>query len=587
MEIILVLLIIAVAAWLFATEKLPIDLVALLVLGALLVTRLVSPEEALTGFSNPATVTVAAMFVLSAGLHSSGALTAFADLLIKYGKSEWQLLVIIMAAAALVSPFINNTATVAIFLPLVVSAAAANNLSASKLLIPLSFASQFGGVCTLIGSSTNLLVNAIAVREGIGTFHLFEFGKLGVVMVVIGMVYFLAIGRWILPSRRKGQLTENYRMGDYITELRVMPDSPLIGQPAQAALADQKVEVSIVELHRGERTHWTPRTEPIAEGDVLLLRGPRDELFKLKDSLKLELDPKFRLEDQALAGEEQELVEAVVAPQSLLAGRRIKDIDFHWRFHLVVLAVHRRGHVLREKLSAHRLRFGDTLLLLGPKEEVARLRANDNFIVIGAPKDIRVNRRNAPLSIGIVAAVVLVAALGILPIVATAMLGCLAMILTGCLRIEDAYQAVEWKVVFLLAGLIPLGIALNNTGAATRLVDGVMQLAGGASPIVLLGALYLITAILTEVMSNNAAAVLLAPVAIATAGSLGVSPLPFLVAVTFAASTSFATPVGYQTNTMVCDPGDYRFGDFLKVGIPLNLIFAVAATLLIPRIWPF
>jgi di/tricarboxylate transporter len=277
----------------------------------------------------------------------------------------------------------------------------------------------------------------------------------------------------------------------------------------------------------------------------------------------------------------------LVAPQSRLAGRTLAEVDFHRRFHVVVLAMHRRSHVLRDKLADVRLRFGDALLLLGPKEDIARIRANENLIVIGARPDVSVNRRNAPLALAIVTTVVALAALNVLPIVATALIGCLAMVITGCLRADEAYRAIEWKVVVLLAGVLPLGLALERTGAAGMIVDGAMRLAGDAGPIAVLAAIYLLTATLTEFMSNNAAAVLLAPVAIATADRLGVDPRPFLVAVTFAASTSFATPVGYQTNTMVYDAGGYRFRDFLKVGIPLNLIFATIATALIPVFWPF
>ena len=587
MEITLVLIIVFVAAVLFATERLSVDVVGLLVLGALVATRLVSPAEGISGFSNPATVTVAAMFVLSAGLHKSGALSMLGALLTGQGQSETRLLLIFMGAAALVSPFINNTAAVAIFLPLVIAAAAASKVSASKLLIPLSFASQFGGVCTLIGTSTNLLVNSIAERSGLPGFGMFEFGRLGLLMVAVGMIYFLFVGRWLLPTRRSTQLTENYGLGDYITEMRVMPESPLIGQTARAALAAKELDIDVVELHRGDRTLWRPGHEHIAEGDVLLLRGPVQELFKLKDDLKLELEPKFRLQDATLRDKEFELIEAIVAPQSRFAGRTLGEVEFHRRFHVVVLAIHRRGHVLRRKLADVRLRFGDTLLLHGPKEDLARLRAAENFVVIGARSDVSVNRRSAKLAFAIVVAVVALAALNILPIVASSLLGCLAMVLTGCLRPEDAYNAIEWKVIMLLAGVLPLGLALERTGAAGLIVDAALRIAGDAGPVVALGALYLLTATLTEFMSNNAAAVLLAPVGIATAARLGVDPRPFLVAVTFAASTSFATPVGYQTNTMVYDAGGYRFSDFLKVGIPLNLLFAALATACIPIFWPF
>jgi di/tricarboxylate transporter len=586
MEITLVFLIVAAAMALFATEKLSVDLVALLVLGALVATGLVSAEQAISGFGNPATVTVAAMFVLSAGLSKTGALSALGQWLVRFGKNETLLLLMIMLGMAAVSPFINNTAAVAVFLPLVMGAAASRNVSSSRLLIPLSFASQFGGVCTLVGTSTNLLVNSIAERRGLNGFGMFEFTPLGLCMVAAGVLYFLVLGRWLLPRRRSAGLTENYELGEYITELRVMKGSPLLGRTVVGAKLGEVHDITVLEILRDGRKIWSPTYEPLREGDLLLVRGAVKQLFKLKENLGLELESKRRLEDQTLAGQELELVEALLPPQSRLVGRTLRGLDFHWRYKTVVLALHRRGQTLREKLATARLRVGDALLLLGPRNEIARLRKDDNFVVLEARGDVTLDRRKAPLALGIVALVVALAALKVLPIVATALMGCVALVLTRCLRVEEAYRAIDWKIIVLLAGVLPLGGALEQTGAARFLVDQALHFCGDASPIFALGTVYLLTAVLTEFMSNNAAAVVVASVAISLATSLGVDPRPFLVAVTFAASTSFATPVGYQTNTMVYNAGGYRFTDFLKVGIPLNLIFFILATWLIPKFWP-
>jgi di/tricarboxylate transporter len=543
--------------------------------------------EAISGFSNPATVAVAAMFVLSAGLNRTGALAALGQMLIRHSRGEMSLLVLVMLGAALVSPFINNTAAVAVFLPLVAAAAAARNVSSSRLLIPLSFASQFGGVCTLIGTSTNLLVSSIA-EDAVGRgFSMFEFTKLGLIMVAAGFIYFIVLGRWLLPRRHAATLTENYGLGEYITELRVLEASPLVGKTIiEARLAEQH-DITVIEILRGDLKIWSPLGEPIREGDILLVRGAVEELFKLKNRLGLEMEPKFQLQDEKLASEELDLVEVLLAPQSRVAGRTLKELDFRRRYGAIVLAIHRRGQVVRSKLAGLRLRTGDALLLLGPKTEIARLRDNDNFVVLELRRDVPLDRRSAPIALGIVAAVVLLAALNVMPIAATALLGCTAMVLTRCLRPEDAYRAIDWKIIVLLAGILPLGLALKKTGAAQLLVDNVLIFAHGANPVVFVGLIYLVTAVLTEFMSNNAAAVLLAPLAISTAAKLGVDSKPFLVAVAFAASTSFATPVGYQTNTMVYNAGGYRFADFMKVGIPLNLIFCALATYFIPKFWPF
>ncbi len=587
MDIAPVLIIVLAAVVLFATEHFSVDVVALLILGALLITGLVTPAEGISGFSNPATVTVAAMFVLSSGLNRTGALAALGQALIRHGESQTMLLLLVMTGVALVSPFINNTAAVAVFLPLVAGAAASRNISSSLLLIPLSFASQFGGVCTLIGTSTNLLVSSIAAGAGVGAFGMFEFTKLGLIMVAAGLVYFLVVGRWLLPKRRAAQLTHAYSLGEYIAELRAVAGSPLLGKTVIEAKLGEAHDITVLEILRGERRIWSPLDEPLREGDVLLVRGIVKELFKLKNSLGLELEPEFKLQERQLADAERELVEALLAPQSRLAGRTLKSLDFHWRYKSIVLALHRRGAILREQLANVRLRAGDALLLLGPKAAIARMREDENFLVLEPRRDVVLDRRKAPVALGIVGLVVALAALNVLPIVATALLGCAAMVLTRCLRAEDAYRAIDWKVVVLLAGVLPLGMALEKTGAAQVLVDHALGVARGAGPIVVLAALYLLTATLTEFMSNNAAAVLLAPVAISTAARLGLDPKPFLVAVTFAASTSFATPVGYQTNTMVYNAGGYRFSDFLKVGIPLNLIFCALAAYFIPRFWPF
>lgn len=587
MEIAIVLLIVVAAMLLFATEILPMDVVAIIILCSLVVAGAVTPGEAISGFSNQATVTVAAMFVLSAGLNSTGALAAIGQRLIKYGKNETMLLMLVMVLTAVVSPFINNTAAVAVLLPLVMGAAAKRKVSSSKLLIPLSFASQFGGVCTLVGTSTNLVVNSIAVEKGYEGFGMFEFTKLGIIMVVAGIVYFMVVGRWLLPSRREEQLVQAYGLGEYITELRVMESSSLIGKTVMEAKLGETHDISVLEILRGRRTIWSPLNEPINADDVLLVRGIVKELFKLKNSMGLEMEPQFKLQDGSLGSGEAELVEAIVAPRSSIVGRTLRGVDFHWRFKALVLAIHRRGQVLRKKLAYTRLRAGDALLLLGLRKELEPLRQDPNFIMLEPRRDVILNRKKAPLALGIVALVILLPALKIVPIVAAALMGCAAMVLTRCMRAEDIYRAVEWRVIVLLAGIIPLGLALENTGAAQALVDHTLHFAGNSSPVVMLVIFYLMTALLTEFISNIAAAILLAPLALTVAAALGVDPKPFLIAVTFAASTSFATPVGYQTNTMVYNAGGYRFTDFVKVGLPLILIFCALATYFIPKFWPF
>lgn len=592
LPIILVLAILVAAVWLFATEKFPIDFVAVMVLGAVLVTGLVTVEEGISGFANPATITVGAMFVLSAGLMKTGALQALARLLERFGRHPLGLLLLLIPAAALPSAFINNTPVVAVFLPLVLAVCARRKFSPSKFLIPLSFASQFGGVCTLIGTSTNILVSELSAQAGLGTFAMFEFSRLGLIMVAAGALYFLAIGYWLLPERRGEELTATYQLGEYLTELRVMAGSPLIGKTVRAARLDRHHDVTVLEILRGAEKLFAPLNEALRAGDILLVRGKVKALMELKSATQLEIEPEFKLRDDTLRSGDLALVETLVAPRSRLQGRTLAELEFRRQYNAIVLAIQRQGHTFREQLRSVRLRFGDALLVMGPRAEIARLRAGEDLIVLEPVDEPALRQHKGILALVIVGLVVLFAAVPLvggrpLPILATAVLGCVALVATRCISLEEAYAAIDWKVIFLLAGILPLGIAMEKTGAAEFLARHSLQLVGDFGPVAVLAMLYLLAAVLTECMSNNACAVLLTPIAISTATGLGLSPKPFLMAIMFAASTAFATPVGYQTNTMIYNPGGYRFTDFMKVGIPLNLLFWVLAIYFIPRFWPF
>lgn len=586
MEAWAVLGLLGLAVVLFASEKLPVDIVALVILVLLMIFGLVTPAEGLSGFSSQATLAVLSMFVLSAGLQQTGALRFIAQIIARYGRWPWLMLLMIMASIGLVSAFVNNTAAVAVFLPLVLAATAARKISPSRVLIPMSYASQMGGVCTLIGTSTNLLVHAIAQDLGLPGFTMFEFATLGLISMAAGFVYLLLVGRWLLPDTRGDELTENYQLGKYITELRVPENSPLVGKSVEAARLSEE-GVFVLELLRGDTKVWSPRAQKIQAGDVLLVRGEWERLSAVKDRAKLEFEPEFELGDAALQDEEMVLVEAMIAPGSRMVGHSLAGLDFYWHTNATVLAMQRRGQILRDKLKHVRLHLGDVLLLMLPAAEMRELRGNSNLIVLTEREDETANRRKAPLALAIMVGVVAIAAMDLAPIVVTALAGAVLMVITGCLDADEMYDAIDWRVIFLLAGILPLGIALSNSGAAVYVANQAMALVGDYGPIAALACIYLLTAVLTEAMSNNASAVLLAPIAFAAAQALGVDPKPFLVAVTFAASTSFATPVGYQTNTMVYNAGGYRFMDFVKIGVPLNLIFAVIGITVIPMIWPF
>ncbi len=585
-EIALVLSIALIAVALFATEKLPMDVVALLVLTSLAVTGLVDTGQALSGFSNPATITVAAMFILAAGLQNSGALSGIGSLLGR-AKSPLQFLIILFAVLALIAPFVNNTAVVAVFMPIVMAATANVGMSASKALIPLSYVSQMAGVCTLVGTSTNLLVNAMAKDMGHPGFSMFEFTSLGVICLAAGCVYLLTVGRWLLPQTRSTELVEDYELGKYITELRVMPESSLIGTSVGEAKLSEEFGVFVLELLRGEEKVWSPKSQTLQEGDVLLARGDWSTLDELRKEAGLEVNGEFKLKQRSFEEVEQVLAEVMVAPLSRVIGSTLGTLNPRWQHNATALGIHRRGQILREELRNVRLQVGDILLILIPESEMPALRKDKNVIVLSERQQEKTGGWRAPFALATMALVIGVSAIGWAPIAVTALAGAVAMTLAGCLNVEDVYDAVDWRIIILLAGLLPLGVAMSQTGAAEFLVQNTIGMVSSMGPLVVLAVLYLLALLLTEFMSNAAAAVLLTPIGMSTAGMLDVDATPFLIAVTFAASTSFATPVGYQTNTMVYGAGGYRFSDFVKVGLPLNLIFWVLGVIFIPMFWPF
>ncbi|MBE0432800.1 SLC13 family permease [candidate division WOR-3 bacterium] len=588
LEHISILAIVAGAVVLFVTEKLRADLVALCVLAALLLTGLIKPEQALSGFASPATATVAAMFVLSAGLARTGLIEWLGRQINGIaGKSPARLILVLCITIAALSAFVVNTAMVAIFIPIAIVLAQARRIAPSRVLIPLSYASQFGGVCTLIGTSTNILVNSIAITNGLRGFDLFEFAPLGLVMSAAGIVYLVGVAGWLLPKRKGDyQQLDKYRLVDYLTELRVTKKSPLVGKTWAALRSDDIKEIDLIKVIRGKKATWRPAKTKIRPGDILLLHGNADRLILMRDNYGLEATD-AQVSDDKMSSKEIELIEALIPPTSTMVGRTLHSANFGRRFGCRVLALQRRGKIVRDRIFDIRLDGGDTLLLQCEKEEVGHIMGSEDLVVTNELTDLHVRRDRAIVALAIVIAVVALTALRILPILSAALLGAVAMVLSGCISLEQAYKAIDWKVIFLLGGILPLGMALQQTGTAEMLANSFMQPLARFGPVYILAALYIFTAVLTETMSNNAAAILLAPIALSVAALLGVSPRPFLIAITFAASTSFATPIGYQTNTMVYAPGGYRFFDYTRVGLPLNLIFWIIAVLLIPVWWPF
>lgn len=584
MDLWLTLIIMAGAIYLFVTEKLRVDVVALLVMTSLLVTGVVTMPEALSGFSNQATVMVAAMFVLSAALQRNGALVAIGEVLSKI-KWQWLFMLVMLVLVSCVAAFVNNTATVAVFLPLILAASTANRWAPSKFLIPLSYMSQAAGVCTLIGTSTNLLVDSMA-RDAAGVgFTLFEFAPLGIIFVGIAMVYLMTVGRWLLPDRGIPGSDETEHVGRYVAELLVPEDSSSVGLRRNQLVPEGVDDVSVLEiLRRGQPAQGN---EVVVEaGDRLLLRGEWKQIAAARKAMKLRYDSVSRDLDGDAAAERLQ-VEAMVSPGSHLVGHTLAGMRFGHMYRARVHGIHRRRLDIRKPLDQVPLTVGDVLLLDAPEKAIDDLRADKGMIVLGMRKQKTVDVFRASMSALIMVAAITVAALGLLSIVVSALLGCAALVVFRLLDPDEAYQAIDWRVILLLAGIIPLGIALQKTGGAAMAADFLMGSLGHFGPIAALAAIYILTSVATEFMSNNASAVLVVPIALATAASMGIDPKPLLIAVAFAASTSFATPISYQTNTMVFTAGGYKFSDFVRIGLPLNVIFCTAAILLIPRFFPF
>ncbi|HRN59363.1 MAG TPA: SLC13 family permease [Chiayiivirga sp.] len=587
LDIVLVLAVTIGAITLFATEKLRMDVVAIFLVATLTLLGLITPSQALSGFSNQATITVAAMFVLAAGLRSSGALSGVGRMLTRV-KSPTAFLLLLFAALALVSPFVNNTAVVAVFMPIVLTASARVGLPASKALIPLSYMSQIAGVCTLVGTSSNLLVDAIARDLGHPGFTMFEFTALGAVCFAAGGIYLLTFGRWLLPDTRQPELDEEFEPGKYITELRVMPGSALLGTSVEEARLAARFDVFVLELLRDGKKLWSPRSQTLQTGDILLARGDWARLDALRKEAGLAIEAEHKFKDRQLRKDANLVIsEVMIAPNSRLEGLDMEAVDRIWRHNVTVLAIQRRGQVLREKIKDVAFSVGDILLMIVPENEMHMLRRDKNVIVLSKRGAARPSGWRAPFALATMALVIIVSALGWMPIALTSLVGAAVMVTAGCLGGDDAYEAVDWRIIIVLACLLPLGVAMSQSGAAEFLVRHLIGLVEPYGPWVVLAMLYLAVLMLSEVMSHAAAAVLLTPIAMSTAHLMGVDATPFLIAVTFAAGTSFATPVGYQTNTMVYNAGGYRFVDFMKVGLPLNLIFWVIGIIMIPKLWPF
>ncbi|CQR48809.1 SLC13 family permease [Haloferax massiliensis] len=599
-DMLVVFALILLSLVLFATEWLPIDVTAIVVMVLLMVLEpwtQITPQEGLSGFASPATITVLAMLILSTGVNRTGIVQHIGRKMAEYaGNSQTKQLAATISVTGPVSGFINNTPVVAILVPVVADLAHKGKTSPSKLLMPLSFASMLGGTLTVIGTSTNILASDIAAqlgREspglGLHAFGMFEFTKLGVIVFVVGAVYLMTVGVRLLPKRvpAEDDLLEEYALQEYLADVVVPADSSLIGQTVQEALGNDDLDIDVLQLIRyGEQFLEPLARKEIHENDTLRLRTNRETLERIMRSEGLTFVGGPRSESDLHPGEaEPVMVEVVIPSGSFLVGESLASSTFRQRYDANVLAFRTRGKVVRDRFEDIDIRVGDTLLVQAPPDSLTRLVQNEDFIVAHEFEDADYRTEKTPFAVAIIAGVVALPAFNVLPIVVSALGGVVAMILTGVLKPNELYKSVEWNVIFLLAGVIPLGVALQQTGAAALLGDAVASTATFLPAIGVLWVFYLATGLLTSVISNNASVVLMIPVAASAAQSIGANAFAFVLAVTFAASTAFMTPVGYQTNLFVYGPGGYTFSDFLRVGAPLQLLLSVVTVAGIAFFW--
>ena len=590
MTIFLTLGVVVVALICFVAELLPVDITALCVAVVLIVLGLVTPDEGIAGFGNSATITVMAMFILSAGITRTGVIQVFRDLLLKWGgKSITRQILVMGLLVGPISGFINNTAVVAIFLPIVEEWCRKRGISPSKLLIPLSFVTILGGMITVIGTSTNVLASGISKDLGYGEFHLFQFTGLGIITFLIGLTYLGFIAPRLLPNRKNPAsdlVSEGYGLEDYVTEVAVTPSSKLIGNTFRSAQLQRNFQVDVLEIIRDkERLPQPVTSRTIRAEDILLVRGKTEDVLQIKTEQGLDILPDVKFNQKNLETElnstSEGVAEVLILSNSRLIGTTLKDLRFRQRYNLTVLAIRRGEELIRDRLGKVSLRFGDLLLVQGAKQSLLGLQTTRELLVMEQKEPEAIRRDKAWIAVGIILGVVLIAAFNLLPILVSALVGVVLMIITGCLKPGEVYGAVRWDVIFLLAGLIPLGTAMENSGATKWLADNILAVGGNLSGYWILLFFFVITSLITEILSNNASVVLLIPIAAKVAESLNLNPVAMMFAVTFAASNSFMTPIGYQTNTMVYSPGGYKFWDFFRVGAPLNLIMAIVTPFLI------
>ena len=594
-DIAIALSILVIGFILFVTETFTLDVTALLLLSILFLLGYLSPIEAVSGFSNPAVITIGFLFVLSHALQKTGVLE-YIVIRVNRLASRSQVLgtAVYLIAIGITSAFVNNTAIVAIFMPVTIRLAHTYQVSPSKMLIPLSYAAILGGTLTLVGTSTNLLVNSIYSANGnVEPLGMFEFAQYGVILMSLGLLYLLFFAPRLLPSRTvTSSLTKSYHLGGYLTEMKIVEGSPLLGKTCLERGINYNYDVMVLDILREKQliTQNIRRT-PLKIGDILFVRGTLENFLRMKEIEKVALLTDEKLTQSELEQEDNVLVECLLTDQSELVGRSLMSSNFRQQFGAFILAIRREGDIFRKKIAHVILQAYDTLLVYGPIKKIEGLSEKADFIVLGEVEAELRKQRFWWVSIIVILGAIILATLGVMPIMKGAIIGVAFLLALKVITPQESYQSVHWQVIVLIAALIPVGIVIQNTGTSEWIGMIISDIARMSSPKwhahILLALIYLITMILTEVSSNAATAIIMTPIAIAVSGQMGFDSRPFIFAVAFAASASFITPVGYQTNLMVYGPGGYKFSDFIRVGFPIAILFWISAIIFLPMIWPF
>lgn len=586
MEIAIVLGLLGVAIVLFWKETFSVDITTLLLLMAMIVLGVLTPDEAFSGFSTDIIIILACVFVLSGALQRTGLVDALGAQLLKFsGKNQGWLLFLMMTLVGTVSAFMNNTTVTALFIAPVIGLAKKTKVSPSKLLMPLAFASILGGTCTLIGTSTNVAVSGYIKSVGLEPIGLFEVTPIGLIILGTGIAYMMLVGRKLIPDYPDESLTAEYEIREYISEIIVLDSSHLIGQ--RIFTSDlSKLEFQILAVIRGKKKMIPTRSTRIEARDILIVKGKAEELMKVKKTAGIEIKPEFKLDDPALQGDEMKIAEVLVPPHSDLIGSTIKDANFRQNYGLTVLALFRHGHSLRDKIKTVHLHMGDLLLVQGPPDRIAQVKRGKNISVLDE-LDPSLYRRNKGLTAAaLFALAILISGLGWLP-VSVAMLGAaIGTILTKCLRVEEAYEFIDWRLLILIGGMTAFGVAMEKTGAAEWLAHNIVHYLAPIGPKGIMAGFFLLTIFLTQPMSNAAAALVVLPVAMSSAHELGVDQRSFAIAIMLAASVSLITPLE-PSCILVYGPGKYKFSDFVRNGLGLTMILCVIIYFLVPAFWPF